>query len=64
MTGMTEVPIHWPIAKGGRGRHWLVSGRPSAKGERRAGTSGQVIVAASTGGRMTRPDGTAAGGLE
>jgi hypothetical protein len=24
ITGMTEAPIPWPIAKGGRGRHSLV----------------------------------------
>jgi hypothetical protein len=27
ITGMTDAPIPWPIAKGGRGRHSLASDR-------------------------------------
>jgi hypothetical protein len=40
ITGMTESPIPWPIAKGGRGRHSLVVYKGLAKALRRESEQG------------------------
>jgi hypothetical protein len=56
ITGMTEAPIPWPIAMSGRGALSLIGGRSSAEGESRTDRAGRVIIAPSTGRRMTRLD--------
>jgi hypothetical protein len=35
ITGISDAQLAWPIAKGGRGRHWLVGGRSAAESESR-----------------------------
>jgi hypothetical protein len=43
ITGMTEAPIPWPIAKGGRGRHSQVVYKGLARAIRRGSEPGMCF---------------------